>query len=73
MRLMIPAQRKTPGPVSEPRWHRVREVPRGMQDGILRTRLDAIRVPGWFYRHYRNRDELGFVDTAEGRRSRLAA
>jgi hypothetical protein len=61
------------GPVSEDEWHRVREVARDLQDGILRTRLDAIRVPEWFYRHYRNRDELDFADTAEGHRSRLAA
>lgn len=61
-----------PGPVSEPEWHRVREVARDIQDGILRTRLDAIRVPEWFYRHYRNRDELDFADTAEGHRGRLA-
>jgi hypothetical protein len=61
-----------PGPVSEPDWQRVREVARDLQDGILRTRLDAIRVPEWFYRHYRNRDELDFADTAEGHRRRLA-
>lgn len=61
-----------PGPVSDHEWHRVREVARDIQDGILRTRLDAIRVPEWFYRHYRNRDELDFADTAEGHRSRLA-
>jgi hypothetical protein len=61
-----------PGPVSEPQWHRVREVSRDIQDGILRTRLDPVRVPEWFYRHYRNRDELDFADTAEGHRERLA-
>jgi SMODS-associating 4TM effector domain len=61
-----------PGPVSGPEWHRVREIARDIQDGILRTRLDSIRVPEWFYRHYRNRDELDFADTAEGHRSRLA-
>jgi hypothetical protein len=61
-----------PGTVSETEWHRAREVARDVQDGILRTRLDAIRVPEWFYRHYRNRDELDFADTAEGHRSRLA-
>lgn len=62
-----------PGPVSEPEWQRLREVARDIQDGILRTRLDATRVPEWFYRHYRNRDELDFADTAEGHRRRLAA
>jgi SMODS-associating 4TM effector domain len=62
-----------PGPVSKPEWHRVREVARDIQDGILRTRLEAIRVPEWFYKRYRNRDELDFADTAEGHRSRLAA
>lgn len=61
------------GPVSDPEWHRVRDVARDIQDGILRTRLDAIRVPEWFYRRYRNRDELDFADTAEGHRRRLAA
>jgi hypothetical protein len=61
-----------PGPVSDPEWHRVREAARDIQDGILRTRLDAIRVPEWFYRHYRNGDELDFADTAEGHRRRLA-
>ncbi len=61
-----------PGPISEREWRRVRDVARDIQDGILRTRLDAIRVPEWFYRHYRNRDELDFADTAEGHRSRLA-
>jgi SMODS-associating 4TM effector domain len=59
------------GTISEPEWHRARDVARDVQDGILRTRLDAIRVPEWFYRHYRNRDELDFADTAEGHRSRL--
>jgi hypothetical protein len=29
------------------------------------------RYAGW--RHYRNRDEFDFADTAEGHRSRLAA
>jgi hypothetical protein len=38
----------------------------------MRTRLDVTRVPEWFYRHYRNRDELDFADTAEAHRRRLA-
>jgi len=66
-------RRAQPGPVSDSEWHRVREVARDVQDGILRSRLDAIRVPEWFYKHYRNRDELDFADTAEGHRERLAA
>lgn len=49
-------------------------------DARLRRRYAAlvvaaalIWVPEWFYRHYRDRDELDFADTAEGHRRRLAA
>lgn len=62
-----------PGAITDDEWRRVREVARNIQDGIMRTRLDVSRVPEWFYRHYRNRDELDFADTAEGHRQRLAA
>ena len=62
-----------PGTISNSEWRRLREVARDIQDGILRTRLDASRVPEWFYRRYRNRDELDFADTAEGHRRRLSA
>jgi hypothetical protein len=61
-----------PGPVRNSEWRRVRDVARDIQDGILRTRLDASRVPEWFYKRYRNHDELDFADTAEGHRQRLA-
>ena len=61
-----------PGAITDAEWHRVREVARNIQDGIMRTRLDVSRVPEWFYRHYRSRDELDFADTAEGHRRRLA-
>jgi hypothetical protein len=60
-----------PGTISTSDWRRLREVARDVQDGILRTRLDVSRVPEWFYRRYRNRDELDFGDTAEGHRQRL--
>jgi len=62
-----------PGPTSNSEWRHVREVARDVQDGILRTRLDVSRVPEWFYRRYRNRDELDFADTAEGHRKRLSS
>ena len=60
-----------PGMISDSDWRRLRVVARDIQNGILRTRLDVSRVPEWFYRHYRNRDELDFADTAEGHRRRL--
>jgi predicted pore-forming effector associated with SMODS systems len=60
-----------PGAISDPDWLRIRETARDIQDGILRTRLDVSRVPEWFYRRYRNYDELDFADAAEGHRSRL--
>jgi hypothetical protein len=62
-----------PGPIGNADWRRLRGVARDVQDGILRTRLDVSRVPEWFYRRYRNRDELDFADTAEGHRRRLSA
>jgi hypothetical protein len=60
-----------PGAIGNSDWRRLRQVARDIQDGILRTRLDVSRVPEWFYRRYRNRDELDFADTAEGHRRRL--
>jgi len=60
-----------PGPVADAEWHRLRDVARDVQDGILRTRLDTTRVPEWFYRRYREDDERDFGDTAEGHRLRL--
>lgn len=62
-----------PGMISDSDWRRLRVVARDIQNGILRTRLDVSRVPEWFYRHYRNRDELDFADTAEGHRRRLGS
>ncbi|WP_158842347.1 S-4TM family putative pore-forming effector [Saccharothrix deserti] len=62
-----------PGPVPEREWHRLRDVARDVQDGILRTRLDPTRVPEWFYKRFRDGDERDFADTAEGHRLRLAA
>ena len=62
-----------PGTVSNSEWRRLRNVTRDVQDGILRTRLDVSRVPEWFYRRYRNRDELDFADTAESHRRRLSS
>jgi len=62
-----------PGAISSSDSRRLRGVARDIQDGILRTRLDVSRVPEWFYRRYRNRDELDFADTAEGHRRRLSA
>ncbi|MEN8650581.1 S-4TM family putative pore-forming effector [Streptomyces sp. 21So2-11] len=61
-----------PGPVLDDEWHRLRNVARDVQDGVLRTRLDTTRVPEWFYRHFRDDDECDFGDTAEGHRLRLA-
>lgn len=60
-----------PGPVPEDEWHRLRNVARDVQDGVLRTRLDTTRVPEWFYNRFRD-DERDFGDTAEGQRLRLA-
>ena len=62
----------SPGAIGNSDWRRLRQVARDLQDGILRTRLDVSRVPEWFYRRYRNRDELDFADTAEGHRRRLS-
>ena len=62
-----------PGAIGNSEWRRLRQVARDVQDGILRTRLDVSRVPEWFYRRYRNRDELDFADTVEGHRRRLSA
>ncbi|MEU0634724.1 S-4TM family putative pore-forming effector [Streptomyces albidoflavus] len=61
-----------PGPVPDDEWHRLRNVARDVQDGVLRTRLDATRVPEWFYNRFRHDDERDFGDTAEGHRARLA-
>lgn len=61
-----------PGPVTETEWHRLRNVARDVQDGVLRTRLDPARVPEWFYKRFRDDDERDFGDTAEGHRVRLA-
>lgn len=61
-----------PGPVPDTEWHRLRTVARDVQDGVLRTRLDPIRVPEWFYTRFRDDDERDFGDTAEGHRVRLA-
>ena len=60
------------GAIPDTEWHRLRDAARNIQDGILRTRLDVARVPEWFYRRYRNRDELDFADTAEAHQRRLA-
>lgn len=60
------------GPVPEPEWHRLRNVARDVQDGVLRTRLDPTRVPEWFYTRFRDDDEHDFGDTAEGHRVLLA-
>jgi hypothetical protein len=61
-----------PGPVPDTEWHRLRNVARDVQDGVLRTRLDTTRVPEWFYKYFRDDDESDFGDTAEGHRVRLA-
>jgi hypothetical protein len=58
--------------VPDTEWHRLREVARDVQDGVLRTRLDPTRVPEWFYRGFRDGDERDFAGTAEGHRRRLA-
>lgn len=60
------------GPVSDKEWHRLHDVARDIQDGILRTRLDTTKVPEWFYKRFRDGDERDFGDTAEGHRLRLA-
>ena len=61
-----------PGPIPDREWHRLRDVARDVQDGILRTRLDTTRVPEWFYGRFRDGDERDFADTAEGHRLQLA-
>jgi hypothetical protein len=61
-----------PGPVPDDEWHRLRNVARDVQDGVLRTRLDITRVPEWFYKRFRDDDERDFGDTAERHRVRLA-
>ncbi|MGW3663427.1 S-4TM family putative pore-forming effector [Streptomyces sp. NPDC005141] len=59
------------GLVPDEEWHRLRNVARDVQDGVLRTRLDTTRVPEWFYKRFREDDERDFGDTAEGHRVRL--
>ncbi|MDZ5447109.1 S-4TM family putative pore-forming effector [Micromonospora sp. 4G57] len=61
-----------PGPIQDDHRRRLRETARDIQDGIFRTRLDAARVPEWFYRRHRTTDERDFANTAEGHRRRLA-
>ncbi|OXM50616.1 transposase [Amycolatopsis thailandensis] len=61
-----------PGPVPDTEWHRLRNVARDVQDGVLRTRLEPARVPEWFYKRFRDDDEHDFGDTAEDHRVRLA-
>ncbi|RSS97514.1 transposase [Streptomyces sp. WAC02707] len=61
-----------PGHIPDDECHRLRNVARDVQDGILRTRLDTTRVPEWFYTRFRDDDERDFGDTAEGHRLRLA-
>lgn len=60
------------GHIPDDECHRLRNVARDVQDGILRTRLDTTRVPEWFYTRFRDDDERDFGDTAEGHRLRLA-
>lgn len=66
-------RRARPGPVSDTEWRRVRGLARDVQDGILRTRMDANHLPEWFYRRYQQHDERDFADTAQAHRHRLAA
>ena len=61
-----------PGPISDRDRQRLRGIARDLQDGILRTRLNVSRVPGWLYAHYRDGDEADFAETAERHRQRLA-
>ncbi|MEV1013046.1 S-4TM family putative pore-forming effector [Micromonospora sp. NPDC049801] len=61
-----------PGPIDYEDRRRLCEITRDIQDGIFRTRLDAARVPEWFYRRHRDADERDFASTAEGHRRRLA-
>jgi hypothetical protein len=60
-----------PGAIPEPEWNRLRNVAREIQDGILRTRFDAARVPEWLYKSQRTNDEEDFAETAETHRIRL--
>ncbi|MFI7283057.1 S-4TM family putative pore-forming effector [Micromonospora chersina] len=59
------------GPIPDDDRRRLRETARDIQDGIFRTRLDAARVPEWFYRRHRDTEEHDFASTAEGHRRRL--
>jgi hypothetical protein len=64
-------QNAQPGTISEPEWSRLHNVAREIQDGILRTRFDAARVPEWLYKTQRTNDEHDFGETAEAHRLRL--
>ena len=61
-----------PGPLEDGEYQRLHHVVRDVQDGILRTRMDPIRVPEWFYRHHRTDDERDFAETTADHRHRLA-
>jgi hypothetical protein len=59
------------GTIPKPEWNRLRNMAREIQDGILRTRFDAARVPEWLYRTQRTNDERDFAETTEAHRIRL--
>ena len=59
------------GPISVAESRRLRGFARNVQDGILRTRLSASRVPEWFYKRFRTSDEADFASAAEQHRRRL--
>lgn len=53
-------------PLSLPRFRTLLAIAREVQDGLYRTRCETSRVPGWFYRVFRDRDNAAMTAAAEG-------
>jgi hypothetical protein len=63
--------RAQPPPLRGAEQQRLRDTAREIQDIILATRKQAVRVPQWFYARFRQADEQDFQSNADGLRSRL--
>jgi hypothetical protein len=65
----VDGARRPPLPPDEQK--RLRGVAREIQDVILATRQEAVRVPQWFYARFRDDDEQDFQANADQLRERL--
>jgi SMODS-associating 4TM effector domain len=63
--------RARPGPLSSAEQQRLKKTSREVQDVILATRKQAVRVPQWFYARFRDKDEQDFQSNANDLRNRL--